>query len=210
MTIVQDAGHGALRHFIMSMTRLVGDTLDEPSRVSAARDLLAPLLANDDWLPEELAEPHPIDYRQFLLYADPLGRYSVVSFVWAPGQRTPIHDHTVWGVVGVLRGAECAQRYRLTVGGIVADGSEERLERGQIDLVSPDTGDIHQVRNAHDDRVSISIHVYGGNIGLIARHAFDARTGKRRTFVSGYANRMAPNLWWTPAMASRTRSTRRG
>jgi predicted metal-dependent enzyme (double-stranded beta helix superfamily) len=35
----------------------------------------------------------------------------VVSFVWAPGQGTPIHDHRVWGLVGVLRGAETSERF---------------------------------------------------------------------------------------------------
>ncbi len=31
-------------------------------------------------------------------------RFCVVSFVWGPDQATPIHNHTVWGLVGVLRG----------------------------------------------------------------------------------------------------------
>ena len=67
--------------------------------------LLAQLVSHDDWLPDEFAQPNPERYQQFLLYADPDDRFSVVSFVWGPGQATPIHDHTVWGLVGVLRGA---------------------------------------------------------------------------------------------------------
>ena len=41
------------------------------------------------------AQPHPQYYQQHLLHCDPLERFSVVSFVWGPGQKTPVHDHTV-------------------------------------------------------------------------------------------------------------------
>src|SRR4051794_8765541 len=44
---------------------------------------------------------------------DPFERFSVVSFVWGPGQKTPIHDHSVWGLVGVMRGAERARAFRM-------------------------------------------------------------------------------------------------
>ena len=62
-------------------------------------------------------------------------------------------------------------------------------------MVSPATGDIHQVANAFDDRVSISIHVYGANIGAVRRHTFDAASGAPKTFISGYTSAVTPNLW---------------
>jgi len=49
-------------------------------------------------------------------------------------------------------------------------------------------GDIHRVVNAYDDRVSISIHAYGANIGKVRRHVFDPQTGAAKEFVSGYSN----------------------
>ena len=61
--------------------------------------------------------------------------------------------------------------------------------------VSPTIGDVHRVQNAYDDRVSISIHVYGGGIGRIRRHVFDESTGAVKEFVSGYSNALVPNLW---------------
>ncbi|MNN56425.1 Cysteine dioxygenase type I [compost metagenome] len=157
------------------------------------------LVANDDWLPAEMAQPHPGYYQQHLLYCDPLDRFSLVSFVWGPGQQTPVHDHTVWGLIGVLRGAELDQRYRDDDGHMVPDGEPERLSAGQVAVVSPTLGDVHRVRNAHDDRVSVSIHLYGGNIGRIRRHVFDVATGVVKPFVSGYANAFVPNLWAAPA-----------
>jgi predicted metal-dependent enzyme (double-stranded beta helix superfamily) len=61
--------------------------------------------------------------------------------------------------------------------------------------VSPRIGDIHAIANAYDDRPSISIHVYGGNIGAVRRSGFDPTTGTRKPFISGYANAAIPNLW---------------
>ena len=63
------------------------------------------------------------------------------------------------------------------------------------EAVSPAIGDVHRVRNALADRVSISIHVYGADIGAVRRHVFDARSGAAKAFVSGYANAVPPNPW---------------
>jgi predicted metal-dependent enzyme (double-stranded beta helix superfamily) len=63
-----------------------------------------------------------------------------------------------------------------------------------VSLVSPRIGDIHRVSNAYADRVSVSIHVYGANIGAVERATYDT-AGRSKRFVSGYANRVLPNLW---------------
>jgi len=185
-----------LREFVIEMTRLVDRTADESALVAQGRQLLARLVARDDWLPDAFAQPDPQFYRQYLLHADPLERFSVVSFVWGPGQRTPVHDHTVWGLIGMLRGAERCQRWRRGADGRLApDGGEEILQPGQVDAVSPTIGDIHVVANALADRPSISIHVYGANIGAVRRHVFDPATGAPKDFVSGYSLDAVPNLW---------------
>jgi predicted metal-dependent enzyme (double-stranded beta helix superfamily) len=185
-----------LREFVIEMTRLVDRTDDEAALVAQGRQLLAQLVARDDWLPEAFAQPDPQFYRQYLLHADPLERFSVVSFVWGPGQRTPVHDHTVWGLIGMLRGAERCQRWKREADGRLApDGGEEVLQPGQVDAVSPTIGDIHVVANALADRPSISIHVYGANIGAVRRHVFDPATGAPKDFVSGYSLDAVPNLW---------------
>ena len=183
--------------FVRAMTQLVsGPDRSEAQTLEAAGALLARLVARDDWLPEALAQPHPQYYQQHLIYGDPLDRFSLVSFVWGPGQKTPIHDHTVWGIIGMLRGAEVAPRFERTAQGRLQPlGQGVRLEPGQLDFVSPRIGDIHEVRNAFEDRVSISIHLYGANIGRVRRHVYAADTGAAREFVSGYSNALVPNLW---------------
>jgi len=184
-----------LREFVAGMTRLVERTADERTLLAEGRKLLSALIADDDWLPEAFAQPDPLAYRQYLLHCDPLERFSVVSFVWGPGQRTPVHDHTVWGLVGMLRGAERCQEYERDGERVRARGVEHTMTPGMIEAVSPTVGDWHVVSNALSDRPSISIHVYGANIGAVRRHMVDAASGEIREFVSGYSSATLPNLW---------------
>lgn len=186
-----------LRDFVVQLTTIVDQDGDDEGLILAqAKPLLEGLIKDDDWLPPAFAEPDPQRYRQFLLHADPRERLSIVSFVWGPGQGTPIHDHTVWGLVGVLRGAERNQAYRRDADGrLVKEGGETLLRQGEVVAVSPALGDIHAVRNAFDDQPSISIHVYGGNIGAVRRSTFSPADGASKPFISGYTNAVVPNLW---------------
>jgi len=184
-----------LSDFVADLSALLDRTGDEAVILREGGALLADLVAQDDWLPEPQSLPDPTRYQQYLLHRDPAGRFSVVSFVWGPGQATPVHDHTVWGLVGVLRGAELSQAYERTESALKAVGPVHRLEPGEVEAVSPTVGDIHRVTNAFEDRTSISIHVYGGNIGAVRRHTFDVKTGEAKLFVSGYTNKEQPNLW---------------
>lgn len=191
-----------LRAFVAETTRIVeAHGADEAALLAILRPSLAGLVAHDDWLPDAYAAPHPQFYRQYLLYADPLDRWSIVSFVWGPGQTTPVHDHTVWGLVGVLRGAEVSTSFIAGSDDRLIAQPPERIEAGAVVAVSPRLGDVHAIANAHADRTSISIHVYGGNIGEIRRHVFDAATGAVKPFVSGYSNVAIPNLWGAPKAA---------
>ena len=152
----------------------------------AGKDL-AHLVAADDWLPAADRAAGEEHYRQYLLYLDPEERFSVVSFVWGPGQKTPVHDHQVWGMVGVLQGAERCQSYHADAEGVRSIGGERRLTVGEVELLSPEQGDIHRVENAFDDRDSISIHVYGADIGRVRRWVFPLGQPKK-PFISGYGN----------------------
>ncbi|RDK01544.1 cysteine dioxygenase [Paraburkholderia lacunae] len=184
-----------LRTFVGRIASLVDDAVPEAQLLEAGGAHLRELVAHDDWLPDAFARPDPERYQQFLLHADARQRFSVVSFVWGPGQATPVHDHTVWGLIGVLRGAEIAQNYRATpTGSLAEEGAPRRLAVGAVEAVSPRIGDIHRVSNAYDDRTSISIHVYGANIGAVTRSVYPAGGG-RKNFISGYSNDVLPNIW---------------
>lgn len=193
--------HQRFRTFVAGFTRLfesgAGTAVpDERLLLDRGARLLSQLIGTDDWLPEEAARPHPKYYQQYLLHCDPLERFSVVCFVWGPGQRTPVHDHCTWGIVGVLRGVEQTRRYaRAGTGEPLIVGDSYRLEPGQVDLLSPREGDIHEVSNALSDLPSISIHVYGANIGGVSRHSYEPETGAVKPFVSGYSSAQVPNFW---------------
>lgn len=187
-------GLDRLRGFIATATRMASaDGLPQSAALEAA---FADLVRHDDWLPESCTAPHPQYYQQYLLHCDPLERFSLVSFVWGPGQSTPVHDHEVWGYVGMLRGAEVDQRYaRDAQGRLAPAGPATTLRPGDVARLSPEEGDIHRVSNAHADQVSISVHLYGGNIGAVSRHVYDPASGQAKPFVSGYSSASQPNLW---------------
>ena len=188
-----------LRRFIGDMTSLVGGAWqdrDEAAVIEVGRKLLGELVRHDDWLPESMAECPPHGYAQNLLWCDPFERFSIVSFVWAPSARTPVHDHQMWGLVGMLRGSEISQAFaRDAAAGALVAGKTTTLTPGDVEALVPAACDIHRVTNALADCGSISIHVYGGNIGAVRRHTFDPATGAPSPFVSGYSNRIVPNLW---------------
>jgi predicted metal-dependent enzyme (double-stranded beta helix superfamily) len=183
-----------LTAFVRDFGKLLDQGADEQTIFRDGRALLAGLIAQDGWLPEALLEPDPDSYRIHRLHVDPAGRFSVSAMVWGPGQGTPIHDHTVWGMVGVLRGRERCEEFGhlLEPGGPLVAGDAHELASGDIDFVSPNIGDIHRVSNALPDGTSVSIHVYGGDIGTIVRSRFD-EAGKAIPFVSPYAACLFPD-----------------
>jgi predicted metal-dependent enzyme (double-stranded beta helix superfamily) len=184
-----------LLNFVQDITHLLEAKPSEAIVLTEGRELVARLVEKDDWLPDAFAQPHPEHYQQYLLYADPLDRLSIVSFIWGPGQKTPVHDHLTWGIVGGLRGEERETTYRKRSGGGYEITGSGVLLPGQTTAVSPAIGDVHEVANNLGDRASISIHVYGANIGRVQRHVFDPASGAAKAFVSGYANDTVPNLW---------------
>jgi predicted metal-dependent enzyme (double-stranded beta helix superfamily) len=187
-----------LRSFVRSFTELVDGTTAEDAVLNRGRELLAELVRGDGWLPDEYAVARSDRYAQYLLHCDPHERFSIVSFVWGPGQRTPVHNHTVWGLVGMLRGAEDSEEYQLRDGLPARTGKSQVMKPGDVEAVSPTIGDWHRVTNSAED-VSISIHVYGGNVGALRRSRLDEESGRLVDFVSGYDNSATPNFWGKPA-----------
>jgi predicted metal-dependent enzyme (double-stranded beta helix superfamily) len=186
-----------LREFVVGMTGVAEYCRrDELAMLREGGKLLGALIAQDDWLPETFAAPHMAHHQEYLLYCDPLERFSVVSVALGPGQKTPIHDHTVWCLIGVMRGTERFDEYRHEGAGVPMQKTGEHLgHAGDIDAVSPTVGDIHVIANALRDQAAVSIHVFGGNIGAIERRAYSLATGEAHLFMSGYANSVVPNLW---------------
>jgi predicted metal-dependent enzyme (double-stranded beta helix superfamily) len=137
--------------------------IDDPHAIA---DRLGALLEQDGWLAPEHQLPGTDTYRQHLLHVSGDRRLSVVALVWRPGQRTPIHDHVSWCVVGVYRGVERETRYRLVErGGIELLQAVDTIEAhpGHVEALVPPAENIHVVE-AGGPGLTISIHVYGADI----------------------------------------------
>jgi predicted metal-dependent enzyme (double-stranded beta helix superfamily) len=153
--------------------------------VHAIEPYLRTLVSQHGWLDQRFRRAIPSKpYAQYLLHRPDDHAFSVVSFVWNPGQGSPIHDHCTWGVIGQYEGEEEESRFRLDDQGLRRIASVTSRP-GDVSHVYPPDRDIHQILN-RTASPTISIHIYGGDIGTQPRHAFDAETGVRRDFVSGY------------------------
>ncbi|MGO1054709.1 hypothetical protein [Crossiella sp. CA198] len=157
----------AMCAFTRRVDKIVGSGVHPRRIASEVAGCLGELLTQPRVLAPAHLLPAPDRYRQHLVHVDPHGRYSVVSLVWLPGQRTPIHSHRCWCVVGVLRGKEEEIRYDL-------DPRSRGLHRrdvvvnpvGSVSALVPPERDIHLVRNA-GSTLAVSVHVYGADIGRL-------------------------------------------
>lgn len=152
--------------FVNNVEILRSRTADPRELATGVARELGLLLRCPGWLKRQDRLPGAETYRQHLLHVAPDGGFSVVSLVWKPGQRTPIHDHVAWCVVGVYEGVETETRYRLFEQGrqrfLVQQGTRV-AHAGDTTALVPPSENIHEVRN-DGSSLAISIHVYGANI----------------------------------------------
>jgi 3-mercaptopropionate dioxygenase len=177
-----------LKRFIWDIQSMVELAESEREIFVIGRDLMARLVASDGWLPVAFASPGATQCRPYLLYGDDLERFCVVSTVLDGAQAMLVCQHGVWEILGLLRGAMRRQRLRWDPdGGPRPNGDAKLVEPGSVDVVSQENGEAIRLSNAAAETVSIGIHVYGGDIGKITRHALNG-DGKARALLSGYAN----------------------
>jgi predicted metal-dependent enzyme (double-stranded beta helix superfamily) len=162
--------------------------------IEEVRPFLQKLLTNENLLPVEYQKPLPNKYAQYLLYKPDNESFSVIAFVWGPGQVAPVHDHLVWGLVGLYQGSVIEKRYRRVEHGEAAEPkysiheiSEITANKGDISFVYPPDHDIHSVSNPFED-IAITIHIYGTDIGKQERHIHDVSTGNSRDVITKHDN----------------------
>lgn len=119
-------------------------------------------------LPPHLTRQVDGHYARRLLHRDDVRGYSIVVMTWAPGQRTPVHDHSgMWCVEGVWGGSIDVQQYEL----VEKDGDAFRFEpRNSYEAGVGSAGclippfEYHSISNPCDDTTAISLHIYGGEM----------------------------------------------
>ena len=95
------------------------------------------------------------------------GSYSLQIFIWPPGTKTRIHDHSSWGAFCCMVGSVLEERYARIDDGARSDfarlGKLWRRVWGRENGVStllPYEGGIHRIENPGES-TAISVHLYG-------------------------------------------------
>jgi predicted metal-dependent enzyme (double-stranded beta helix superfamily) len=108
-------------------------------------------------------------YARRLLHRDDAEGFTVVVMTWGPGQSTPVHDHAgIWCVEGVVEGMMEVTQLELMEE--TAEGRCRFVERGHAVSGVGSSGalippfEYHSLGNALDDQVSVTVHVYGGEM----------------------------------------------
>jgi 3-mercaptopropionate dioxygenase len=179
-----------LDRFINSLEAIVQSESDQWKIVGAVEPLMQQLIADPDrtWLKDKYRRPPEgktgvaAGYGQYCLYRRG-SALSVIAFCWGPGKGTPIHDHLAWGVLGFIDGLEKETRYkRIDDGSVTHRAQLEEVgvyftRMGETShLVSPQR-DVHRVENP-GHTPSVSVHVYGCDMGTQRRRRYDAATGE--------------------------------
>jgi 3-mercaptopropionate dioxygenase len=180
-----------VRGFIADVQAAIAASPSPQDAAEAIRPRFAELLADQAWLPDELAAPVPGSgmgggIGQWLIYRAEDESLSLFALAVPSCSSTPVHDHLAWGLVGLYRGEQDEEIY-------AREGEElqlvERraLRAGDFYALFPPHDDIHRVTTTSTD-TSVSIHLLTNDTGCTWRHLYDPETGAQEPFRSGYAN----------------------
>jgi predicted metal-dependent enzyme (double-stranded beta helix superfamily) len=118
---------------------------------------------------------------------------TVLQVSLPPGLKSPVHNHTIWAVIGVYEGQE-DNRFFTDDGGLTQHSARSL---GVGDVAALDEASIHSIENPLDT-VTLGLHVYGGDLLAAPRDVWDHSTGLREPFtqerfaeISGAVNRGA-------------------
>jgi predicted metal-dependent enzyme (double-stranded beta helix superfamily) len=153
----------ALRDAVAALSHLARDSVFMASRVF-------PLIEE-----ARRAEGWYVAYR----HDGPARSCSLQIFVWSPGSRTKVHDHSSWGAFCCIVGSILEERYGRTDDGSLPAHArlkklwqlEWRREDG-ISTVLPYDGGIHRVGNPTGEP-AISVHLYGPRLGAMDGRDYD-------------------------------------
>lgn len=148
--------------------------LGDPAAITAhiKHDLESAIHGHRVTLPPRFHAIRSDGYARRLLHRG--DRYTAVVMTWAPGQRTPLHDHAgIWCVEGVVEGRMDVTQYDLLQ---EADGRYRFEAKGCIHAEVGSAGclippfEYHVLANP-TTTPSITLHVYGGE--MTSCHVFE-------------------------------------
>lgn len=180
MTSANQPQHPGIVELIHQLDRAV--ELGDVHHITAAikRSLSDLIRAGRIQLPQRYFEPLPGSYARRLLHRDDERGYNAIVMTWGPGQGTALHDHGgIWCVEGVVAGEMAVVQYEIVdppdaAAAANAVNAPEILyrfaPRGRVHALAGAAGalippfEYHTLANALPDQVSVTLHVYGGEM----------------------------------------------
>ncbi len=181
----------SMDRFIGEVREIVraGGTEEEVTAKVAGR--LKGVLGDPDLLTADQLLVKPGGFTLNCIHIEPDGSFSLGAGIWDVGQRTPVHDHGTWGVIGILRGEEKEESFirrgeRVMSGRVdLAPGGTRLAGAGEVFVCCTTDRDVHRVSCASSEPV-VGIHVYGGDLAKIPRLMYDPETGEVTPFQTGW------------------------
>lgn len=149
--------------------------LSSTDPMNEVRQLMSAALLDCDGLKAALP-PLPGEPSRILHREDDL---TVLHVSLPPGMKSPVHNHTIWAVIGIYEGQEDNRFF--TDDGELIQRSARSLGAGEVAAV--DEATIHAIENPLDT-VTLGLHVYGGDLLAAPREVWDHETGLREPFTT--------------------------
>jgi predicted metal-dependent enzyme (double-stranded beta helix superfamily) len=172
-----------LYRFLTDLEDVLRSTADPLLQLQQIVPLVRRLLDEASWLEVMPISPSPeTGWEVLTLYDEPMFPLTVQLVAWAPGTRSPIHNHGCWGLVALLSGEEHNTFWRRAPTPELPDRiiqvGEHRLQAGELITFLPDA--IHQIQ-AFGDKATISFNLYG-ETDYDRRFEFDPEQGTAMLF----------------------------
>ncbi len=191
MTIQLSPAHEAGDKLFLSFARECQDVVDEGIQVQPRIAELTETFCGKWRMPDErymqLQPDKP--YASYLLYLSTHGDLSIVLDIFMAGQAAVAHNHLCWCVFGCVEGVELERLYEVP-DDLSAPPREVDVRlrpAGVVTLASSAANAFHQVECAEGNR-SVSLHLYGRDIGRIERLMWNQKLEDYTSFTGGYSN----------------------
>ncbi|MEJ5358363.1 MAG: hypothetical protein WHT06_06770 [Desulfobacterales bacterium] len=117
---------------------------------------------------------------EVVLYRDPARVFSLRVYLFGPGEHTPVHDHSSWGVFGPAFGELEVVRYRPEAeSGRLVPLPPRRLSPGEIESTQPLAEGIHRTGSPGSGS-TLMVSVYGTPLRRLYIRFYDPETGASR------------------------------
>jgi len=148
--------------------------LKEKDARSATRELVAEAVTNPSQIIKALGEPK-LAGLETVYHADDL---TILNIAWGPNMTLHPHDHRMWAVIGIYTGQEDNVFYRREPEGLARKG-DKILNQKEAVALGEDV--IHSVHNPLN-KLTVALHVYGGDFFGIDRSEWDPETLQEQPF----------------------------